>query len=270
MLELKNLSIAYHLKDSQLKDSQQKRAVNILNLHLQEGEVLAIVGESGSGKTSILRSIMGLLPKETEITGDILYKKSSILKLSENKMNALRGEEIATVFQDSGLSLNPLRKIGSQFIQYIKIHRKMNTKEADELAQTMLKKMNLENSADIMNSYTFNLSGGMRQRVGIAMAMALKPQLLLLDEPTSALDMTTQAQVVEEILKLRAEYNTSILMITHDIPLAIYMADRIIILKDGEIIETNSASEILNNPQQEYTKELLAHIPKFEEANYAT
>ncbi len=256
MLILKNISIAYN------KDI----VVDNFNMEIDNNEIVCIVGESGCGKTSILKSIIGILPDVGKVvSGDILFNNSSILNLSNSQMNELRGKEIAMVFQDAGLSINPIRKIGSQFIQYIRTHTKVSKKEAYELALLSLEKMNLQNPKHIMDSYIFNLSGGMKQRVGIAFGMSLQPKLLLLDEPTSALDVITGAAVIEEIIKLRENYDTSILLITHNIPLAVYVANKIIVMKDGSIVEANSASRIFNNPLCEYTKELIASIPNFEE-----
>lgn len=254
MLKLKDITIAYG----------ENVITHNIDMRVKKNEIVCIVGESGCGKTSILKSIIGLLPETAKITtGDILYKDESILR--KNKKRNLIGEEIAIVFQDAGASLNPVRKIGKQFIQYIKKNRKITTDEAYTIAVDMLEKMNLTNPKDIMNSYTFQLSGGMKQRVGLAIALSLNPSLLLLDEPTSALDVTTQAQVVEEIINLKEKYETTILMITHNIPLAIYVADYIIIMKKGVIVEQNKAVDIFKNPAHEYTKELLKHIPHLEE-----
>lgn len=256
MLALNNISIAY----------DDNIIIQDFSMRINKGEVVCIVGESGSGKTSLIKSIAGLLPLHCSILdGDILYNKSSLLSLSESQFNKLRGKEISIVFQDSGLALNPIRKIGKQFIQFILTHQKeIGKKEAYNICIEMLNKMNLKNPDNIMNSYTFQLSGGMRQRVGLAFALSLHPKFLLLDEPTSALDVTTQAQVIEEIIKLKDDYNTTILMITHNIPLAIYTADRIIVMKKGKIVEENKAFEIFKNPQHEYTKELIKNIPNFE------
>ena len=258
MLEIQSLSVAYH----------DKLAVNDFTTSIQKGEIVSIVGESGSGKTTLLKAILGLLPKETsQITGTIMYKNHPLLQLSSKALNEVRGKEIAIVFQDAGLSLNPIRKIGTQFIQYIRTHQNMSKQEAHALAIQMLEKVNLKNGDQIMNSYVFNLSGGMKQRVGLAMAMSLEPSLLLLDEATSALDATTQMQVVNEIMSLKKEVKSSILMITHDIALALYMSDKIVVMKKGQVIEVNSAEEILKNPQHDYTKQLLENTPKFEVAD---
>lgn len=259
MLQIKDMTIAYN----------ENIVVDNFNMNVEEGNIVCIVGESGCGKTSILKSIIGLISPTSNngkiLNGDIIYKDESILNLSVAKQNKLRGEDISVVFQDSGLSLNPIRKIGKQFIQYIRTHTDLSKNEAYDLAVDMLYKMNLKNSKNIMNSYMFQLSGGMKQRVGLAIALSLNPDFLLLDEPTSALDVTTQAQVVEEILKLQNKYKTTILMITHNIPLAIYMADYIIVMKKGKIIEENKSIEIFGNPKHDYTKKLLENIPYLDE-----
>lgn len=252
MLRIRELGISYDGVD----------ITHGVDMRVKKNEIVCVVGESGCGKTSILKSIIGLLPESAKIkSGDILYNGESIL----GKKRKLLGEEIAIVFQDSGASLNPVRKIGKQFVQYIRTHKKITKSEAYEIAVDMLGKMNLSNPKDIMNSYTFELSGGMRQRVGLAIALSLNPNLLLLDEPTSALDVTTQAQVIEEIKSLKEQYETTILMITHNIPLAIYTADYLIIMQKGRIVEQNKAVDIFKNPKHEYTKELLASIPHLEE-----
>lgn len=252
MLKIKNISVSY----------DDKVVLEDFSFNVKNGEIVCIVGESGSGKTSIIKSIIGLLPSNGKVfNGDILYKENSILNLKQSKRNKLNGEEISIVFQDSGLSLNPIRKIGKQFVQYILAHKKVSKTEAYDLALGMISKMNLDDAKRIMDSYTFELSGGMKQRVGLAMALSLNPSLLLLDEPTSALDVTTQAKVIDEIISLKEKYETTILMITHNIPLAIYMADYIIVMKNGKIVEENKSVEIFTNAQHDYTKKLLENIP---------
>ncbi|ONI43837.1 hypothetical protein AN641_01255 [Candidatus Epulonipiscioides gigas] len=229
MLKIQDISISYN----------NHIIVDKFNLEVNQGEIVSIVGESGSGKTSIIRSILRLLPTSAQILdGDILYNNTSLLNLSDIELNKLKGEEIALVFQDSGLSLNPIRKIGKQFIQYIQTHRAYTKQDAYILARDTLTKMNLDGNA-IMNSYIFNLSGGMKQRVGIAFALALRPKLLLLDEPTSALDVKTQKQVIDELLQLQNEFSTAILMITHNISLAHRMSNKIIVLQNGKIMDFN-------------------------------
>lgn len=255
MLNVNNLSLAYG----------DKVISRNLNLQVREGEIVCIVGESGCGKSSLLKSILGLLPPEGRVDeGEILYHGQSLLTLSKKKWNKIRGEEIAMVFQDAGLSLNPSRKIRSQFVQYLRSHRSLSKQEALDCAHTYLTKMNLHPN-EVLESYPYQLSGGMKQRVGLAFALSLQPKFLLLDEPTSALDVTTQAQVVEEMKLIKGD--STILMITHNIPLAIYLADYIIIMKDGSIVEKNHAEFIFKQPQHPYTKTLLEHIPHLEEGS---
>ncbi len=243
MLEIANLNISY----------DNKTVVKNLNFTLKEGETVCIVGESGSGKTTILKTIMKLLPETAKINdGKIFYKNKPLKRVCPT--------EISIVFQDTRATLNPVRKIGVQFIEYIRKHKTLKKSEAYELAVKTLKQLNLEEN--VMTLYTFELSGGMMQRVGLAFSLSLAPKLLLLDEPTSALDVTTQAQVIDMIMKLKDEFNVTILMITHNIPLAIFMANRVAVMKDGEIVEINSSKEILTNPKSEYTKSLISNIPR--------
>lgn len=245
MLKVENLSVSY----------EEKIAVRDVSFEVLCGETVCIVGESGSGKTTIIKTIMELLPKSAQIASGKIFHKNDELK-------RVCPTEISMVFQDTKGALNPVRKIGTQFIEYIRKHKTLSKIEAYELAVKMLKKLNLEEN--VMKAYPCELSGGMMQRVGLAFSLSLTPKLLLLDEPTSALDVTTQAKVIEEILKLREEFGVSVLMITHNIPLAIYVADKVIVMKNGEIIETNSSKEILENPKHDYTKTLISNIPKLE------
>ena len=258
MLEIKDLTITY----------EGNVALNQITFTVKEGEIVSVVGESGSGKTTLLKAILGLLPTEGRITqGEVFYKHTPLLNSTANVWNQIRGKELAMVFQDAGLSFNPVRKIGKQFIEYIRTHQSMSKQDAHELALKMLKKVNLDHGEQIMNSYMFNLSGGMKQRVGLAMALSLEPSVLLLDEATSALDATTQMQVVNEILELRKEFKSSVLMITHDLALALHMSDKIVVMKKGKVVEINSTAEILNHPQHEYTKQLLENMPRLEAVN---
>lgn len=257
MLELKQVSIQY---------GGNKPAVENFSLKVNPCEIIAIVGESGSGKTSVIRGILGLLPGDGKIvSGDILWNESSLCSLSEKQWSALRGFEIAMIFQDSGSVINPIRKIGKQFVDYILRHKKVSKNEAYNMAVEMLERTNLTDPQSIMKSYPFQLSGGMRQRVGIAMAMTFSPKLLLADEPTSALDVTTQAQIVEELAQLRQNFGTSILLVTHNLGVAAYLADRIVVMKDGAIVEDGDRRSIMENPQHPYTKQLIGAVPTFSE-----
>ncbi len=249
MLNINNITVQYGNKNPSI--------VN-LSMDMKPGEIVSIVGESGSGKTTLIRSIMGLLPAGGKITnGDIVFNGKSLLSYSMDDWNKIRGTELSMIFQDCGAMINPIRKIGNQFIEYIRTHEKMSKEEASKKAINMLEQMMLSNPDNIMKSYPFQLSGGMRQRVGIAMAMTFSPKLLIADEPTSALDVTTQSQIIRNMLELREKFNTGIIMVTHNLAIAAYISDKIIVMKDGKIVEQGSRDNIINNPKDEYTKELL-------------
>lgn len=246
MLEIKNLTIKYEDKGEVVKR---------INLSVEKGEIIGIVGESGSGKSTIIKSIVGGLSSDSEIvSGTITFEnRNSILS---------RGKEIAMIFQDNRNTLNPIRKIGSQFIELIQEHSNLSKKEAREKVISMLKRMNLPDVENIIESYPHQLSGGMCQRVGIAMAMVFNPKLLLTDEPTSALDVTTQAQIVQELINLRDEYGTAIIIVTHNLGVAAYMSDRILVMKNGEVVEEGITSQVIKNPQNDYTKLLISSVPE--------
>lgn len=255
LLTIDNLSISY--------DNNDNLAVKNIDISLDNGEVLAIVGESGSGKTTVIRSILGVLPASGKvISGQITFAGQNILKYTNKSWRKLRGKEISMIFQDSGNMLNPIQTIGKQFIEYIKTHIKMTTSEAKIKAIEMLQRMNLANPEMVMNAYPFELSGGMRQRVGIAMAITFNPKLLLADEPTSALDVTTQAQIVKELLTIRQKYNTAMIIVTHNIGVAAYISDKIAVMQHGQIVEYGKTADIITNSTNPYTKKLLEAVPQ--------
>ena len=254
MLEIKDLTIQYGDKDP---------VVENFSLSLKKGEIITIVGESGSGKSTVLSSILGLLPNGGKIiSGDIIYNRESMLNKILNQWRELRGTEITMISQDSGGTLNPIRKIGKQFVEYIQTHSKISTKEAEEKAKDMFSKVNLEEPEIIMKSYPHQLSGGMKQRVGIAMALTFHPKIILADEPTSALDVITQAQIVKEIMDLRKKFDTSIIMVTHNLGVAAYISDKIIVMQNGKIVDAGNKNEVIENPRSEYTKKLLEAVPE--------
>ena len=254
MLEIKDLTIQYGDKDP---------VVENFSLSLKKGEIITIVGESGSGKSTVLSSILGLLPNGGKIiSGDIIYNGESMLNKSLNQWRELRGTEITMISQDSGGTLNPIRKIGKQFVEYIQTHSKMSAKEAEEKAKDMFSKVNLPDPEIIMKSYPHQLSGGMKQRVGIAMALTFRPKIILADEPTSALDVITQAQIVKEIMDLRKKFDTSIIMVTHNLGVAAYISDKIIVMQNGKIVDAGNKNEVIENPKSDYTKKLLAAVPE--------
>lgn len=257
------------IKELQVKYGNQPPFIEHFNLNLKDGEILSIVGESGSGKSTLIRSIIGALPENASVTADKMeFFGSSLLDNSQEQWRKLRGTDISMIFQDSINSLNPIRKIGKQFTEYICTHQKMPKREAARLAEEMLGKMHLAEPARVMNSYPFQLSGGMMQRVGIAMAMTFSPKLLLADEPTSALDVTIQAQIVKQMMELRENDGTSILIVTHNVGVAAYMSDRMIVMKQGKVVDQGRTKDVLKCPSSSYTKELLEAVPDMEGIRY--
>ena len=253
LLEVKKLDISYG----------SRRTVEDVNLELERGEILSIVGESGSGKTTVIRAIMGCLPGAGRVSGgDIFYDGRSLLENTPEQWREMRGTAMSMIFQDSGSILNPIRTIGSQFCDYIRAHApEKNAADAKKLAEEMLARMFLPNVENVMRSFPFELSGGMRQRVGIAMAMTFSPRLLLADEPTSALDVTTQAQIIRQIVDVRNEYNAAVIIVTHNLGVASYMSNKIIVMKGGRVVESGPREQVLFRPRDEYTKTLLAAVP---------
>ena len=261
MLKIDNITVQY---------GNNKPTIEDFNLEISSGEIVAIVGESGSGKTTVIRSVLGLLPGQGKVTkGDIVFEGDSLLNYTQKQWNQCRGTKMSMIFQDCGAMINPNRRIGSQFVEYIRVHEDMPKDKAKEKAIGMLNRMRLPQAKDIMRKYPFQLSGGQRQRVGIAMAMTFQPKLLIADEPTSALDVTTQSQIVKEMMELRDKYDTSIMIVTHNLAVAVYMADKIIVMKDGEVVDRGTRDEILNNTTSDYTKRLLASVPTWREEQHA-
>ena len=261
MLKIDNITVQY---------GNNKPTIEDFNLEISSGEIVAIVGESGSGKTTVIRSVLGLLPGQGKVTkGDIVFEGDSLLKYTDKQWNQCRGTKMSMIFQDCGAMINPNRRIGSQFVEYIRVHEDMPKDKAKDKAIDMLNRMRLPQAKDIMRKYPFQLSGGQRQRVGIAMAMTFQPKLLIADEPTSALDVTTQSQIVKEMMELRDKYDTSIMIVTHNLAVAVYMADKIIVMKDGEVVDRGTRDEILNNTTSDYTKRLLASVPTWREERHA-
>ena len=261
MLKIDNITVQY---------GNNKPTIEDFSLEISSGEIVAIVGESGSGKTTVIRSVLGLLPGQGKVTkGDIVFEGDSLLNYTQKQWNQCRGTKMSMIFQDCGAMINPNRRIGSQFVEYIRVHEDMPKDKVKEKAIDMLNRMRLPQAKDIMRKYPFQLSGGQRQRVGIAMAMTFQPKLLIADEPTSALDVTTQSQIVKEMMELRDKYDTSIMIVTHNLAVAVYMADKIIVMKDGEVVDRGTRDEILNNPTSDYTKRLLASVPTWREEQHA-
>lgn len=253
ILKVENL----HVKNKDIKILQD------ISFDIKKGEVLGIVGESGCGKSTLIRALIQMLENNEEIIeGNISFKDTNLLEMSSKEIRKIKGNEIAVVFQNPGTTLNPIRKIGKQFVEALKSHIKISKKEALKRAEVMLEKVNLKDTKCILNSYPFELSGGMKQRVAIALAMILEPELLVADEPTSALDVTVQAQVVNEMMNLRNDLNTSIIIVTHSMGVVSKMADKIAVMYSGTIVEYGDKESILRNPKHPYTKALINAIPK--------
>lgn len=258
ILEVKDLSIAY----------QGKEAVKKVSLVVPENKIVAIVGESGSGKSTIVKAAINLLPSGGKIIGgNIIFDGKDVAKMPDEQLRKIRGKEIAMIYQDAGAYLNPRMKIGKQYLETIMVHQSISKPEAKELAEKMLLKLKLADPERIMNSYPFQLSGGMKQRVAIAMAISMEPKLLLADEPTSALDVTVQAQVVQEMMLIRDELGASILIVTHSMGVASRMADYIAAMYNGELMEFGTRDQVINAPKSDYTKRLLSVVPELKEAD---
>lgn len=255
LLSIKNLAVTY--------GNNPNPTIAGVNLDLAEGEIVSIVGESGSGKTTVIRALLGVLPNTGRVSeGSITFDGQDLLSFSTKDWLDLRGNHIAMIFQDSGNMMNPIQTIGKQFVEFIELHSTMSKQEAEAKAIEMLALTNLPHPEAIMKSYPFELSGGMRQRVGIAMAITFSPKLLLGDEPTSALDVTTQAQIVEELLRINREKKTSMIIVTHNIGVAAHMSDKIMVMKQGAVVEYGPTEDVIRNPQADYTKQLLNAVPE--------
>ena len=233
--------------------------VNNLSLEIGHGELLSLVGASGSGKTLTALSIIGLLPPAVEVkSGSIHYKNDNLLKLDEKRLRRIRGSEIAMIFQEPMTSLNPVMTVGTQIGEAIRLHMNCGKKEALERAEAVLREVQVPEPAMRLRSYPHQLSGGLRQRVMIAIALSCNPSLLIADEPTTALDVTVQAGVMELLQSIKRDRNLSILLITHDIALAAEVSDRIAVIENGAIIETAPPQKLIETPQQDYSKTLIA------------
>ena len=218
------------VKDLSVSNKDVEILKNI-SFQIKKGEILGIVGESGCGKSTLIRALIQMMNKSEEIiSGEILFNERNLLSLDSKQIRKLRGNNLAVIFQNPGATLNPIRKIGKQFVQTMQSHININKNEALEKAANMLEKVNLKDSKCILNSYPFELSGGMKQRVTIALAMILEPEILIADEPTSALDVTVQAQVVKEMMSLRDNFQTSIIIVTHSMSVISQMVDKVAVM----------------------------------------
>lgn len=258
LLEIKDLSVEYRTGRAVAK------AVNHLNLTIEKGEALGLVGETGAGKTTTALSVLNILPRGIgKITnGDIVFQEKSILERSEKELNKIRGKNIAMIFQNPLSSLNPVFTIGEQISVVLRTHKKIVKKDAVEEAKKLLEMVGIK--ADRYNDYPHQFSGGMRQRVGIAAALACDPDLLIADEPTTALDVTIQAQILELMKKLQSQRSSSLLMITHNFGVVAQLCQRVAVMYAGSIVEIGTIKEVFHNPMHWYTRGLLGAVPKLD------
>lgn len=264
LLEVKNLEISFETYAGEVQ------AVRGVNFDLRRGETLAIVGESGSGKSVSTQAILGLLhPKNTRIKqGEILYLGQDLLTVTDKDMQKIRGQEIAAIFQDPMTSLNPTMTVGKQIAESIVQHQDTTKSEAMLQAKELLDMVGVKDVENRVNQYPHQFSGGMRQRVMIAIALACKPKILIADEPTTALDVTIQAQILELMNDLKDKVDASIIFITHDLGVVANMADRVAVMYAGKIVESGTVDEIFYNPQHPYTWGLLASMPTLENVGH--
>ena len=266
LLEVNNLSVSFNTYAGEVK------ALRDISFKVNRGETLAIVGESGSGKSVTVQSIMRLLPTPPAEfkTGEIIFEGVNLLKLDEKEMRKYRGGRIGMIFQDPMTSLNPVMKIGEQIMEGILIHKKISKAEAKKKALEMLEKVGIPKPEERFNQYPHQFSGGMRQRVVIAIALACEPDLLICDEPTTALDVTIQSQILELINKLKKELNIAVILITHDLGVVAETSDRVIVMYAGEKLEEGPVKEIFKDAHHPYTWGLLKSLPRLDmDANNA-
>ncbi|MDE5908957.1 MAG: ABC transporter ATP-binding protein [Lachnospiraceae bacterium] len=256
LLEVQGLTTAF------TGDYGKTISVDHIHFHVDEGEVVCIVGESGCGKSVTSLSIMGLLGRGGAVTdGSVFFDGKDLLSMEEKELDRIRGDQITMIFQDPLTSLNPVFTVGNQITESIRTHMHLSKADAAKRAETLLTKVGMPDAHGAMKKYPHTLSGGMRQRVMIAMALSCNPRLLIADEPTTALDVTIQAQIMELLSKLQKETGMSMILITHDIGVVANMADRVLVMYAGQIVEEASAKELFENPRHPYTRALLDAIP---------
>ncbi|PEO56924.1 peptide ABC transporter ATP-binding protein [Bacillus toyonensis] len=256
VVELKDLQTHFQTEEGTVK------AVNHVSFAVREGETVCVVGESGCGKSVTALSIMGLIAESGSVVGgDILYEGKSLLGMKEKELRSLRGNDIAMIFQEPMTSLNPVFTVGEQIVETLREHELLSKNEAYKKAIELIRKVGIARADEIVHSYPHELSGGMLQRIMIAVALSCNPKLLIADEPTTALDVTIQAQILDLLRQIKEEFKTSILLITHDLGVVAEMADYVVVMYGGKVIEEAPVLEIFQNPKHPYTKGLLKSKP---------
>lgn len=260
LLEVKNLQVSFHTYAGEVQ------SVRGVEFHVNAGESLAIVGESGCGKSVTAKTIMGLInsPGEIKKNSEILYEGKNILNYTDKEWQSYRGSDCSIIFQDALASLNPTMNIGNQIIEKIMAHKKISKEEARQEAIELLKLVGISNGDKRMKQYPHEFSGGMRQRVMIAIALACNPKILIADEPTTALDVTIQADIIELIKDLQAKFNMSLILITHDLGIVANVANKIVVMYAGKVVESGTNVDVFYNPKHPYTKALLESVPRLD------
>jgi peptide/nickel transport system ATP-binding protein len=259
LLQVRDLKTYFNTDDGTV------RAVDGVSFSVEKGETLGIVGESGSGKSVTCLSIMGLNPKRnTTVTGEVLFDGEDLLKASQSRLREIRGNDVAMIFQDPMTSLNPVHKIGKQLAEAVQLHRDVTKQQARARALELLKEVGIPRPERRIDDYPHQFSGGMRQRVMIAMALINDPDLLIADEPTTALDVTTQAQILALIERLQAEYHSAVIMITHDLGVVAEIADNVVVMYAARVVERAPVENIFRRPEHPYTWGLMASLPRLD------
>jgi oligopeptide transport system ATP-binding protein len=258
LLSVRNLTTSFATPDGEV------RAVNDISFDVVAGETVGVVGESGSGKSQLFMSVMGLLSGNGRATGSVRFRDKEILGLSAPALNRIRGEKISMIFQDPMTSLNPYLKVSTQMVEVLRLHKGMDRRAARRRAVEMLDLVRIPEASRWLDMYPHEFSGGMRQRVMIAMALLCRPDLLIADEPTTALDVTVQAAILGLMGDLKREFNTSIILITHDLGVIAGLADRVMVMYGGRVIETGAVRDIFYRPGHPYTQALLKSMPRID------
>lgn len=260
LLEVRNLSVQFTRKQGVLP------AVRDINFHIDPGEIVGLVGESGCGKSVTAQTVMRLLDKYTQTQGQIFFENDDLLKLDEQQMQKLRGNRIGMVFQDPAAALDPTMRIGSQITEGLRIHERISKEAINQKSLALLHQVGIGEPHERLRQYPHELSGGMKQRILIAMALACGPQLLIADEPTTALDVTIQLQILNLLKKMQKQNGFSMLFITHDLGVVANICQRVLVMHEGKIVEEGPVKEIFANPKHPYTKTLLNARPSFEKS----
>ena len=258
LLEVKDLRVSFDTPEGEV------HAVSGIDFNLEPGDALAIVGESGSGKTQSMMALMGLLAENGHATGQALFKGKDLMQMGPPELNQCRGKEIAMIFQDPMTSLNPYLSIEKQMVEVLMHHQGLNRREAREHAIEMLRAVRIPDAGDRILQYPYEYSGGMRQRVMVAMGLLCEPDILIADEPTTALDVTVQAQITQLMDELRRQSKTAVVLITHDLGVVAGLCDRVLVMYAGEVVEFGSVEQIYYTPKHPYTRGLLESVPRLD------